>query len=382
MNVVFFTASIHHYRVSFFEKLSATIGIKLLVARGRGLQTPGRPALDATEFPFPTHVLRDRALQLGPYTLRWQSGSIRLLNSARPDVIVIPGMCSFLSNWLVLNWARRRRVPVIMWTCGWEPQRTGSLSSSIKHLVSDAFYARASHSLLYSSKAYDKMLAAGLPKEKLTICYNGIELDGTLERAPAVKEAATELRQTEGVSEGPLFLYVGGILREKRLPDLLCAFQELRKAHPQAKLWIVGDGPELSALKTLAAETPPDAIKFWGRIVDGVESFFAAADFFVLPGTGGLGLNQAMLWGTPCICATADGTEDDLVMEPETGFRFQSGNPEELQAKMRQAASLLHTPDYARMAKSGETLISERSNVDSMVDCFRKSFLALAPRQK
>ncbi|HEY6072779.1 MAG TPA: glycosyltransferase, partial [Anaerolineales bacterium] len=41
--------------------------------------------------------------------------------------------------------------------------------------------------------------------------------------------------------------------------------------------------------------------------------YFSAADLFVLPGTGGLAVQEAMSNALPVIVAQGDGTQDDLV---------------------------------------------------------------------
>ena len=40
---------------------------------------------------------------------------------------------------------------------------------------------------------------------------------------------------------------------------------------------------------------------------------FAGADLFVLPGTGGLAVQEAMSYALPVIVAKGDGTQEDLV---------------------------------------------------------------------
>ena len=66
---------------------------------------------------------------------------------------------------------------------------------------------------------------------------------------------------------------------------------------------------------------------------------------YVLPGTGGLGLNEAMAHGLPMIAGYADGSADDLVVDGETGYRLRSESAGELAAFI---AKLLDDPALAR----------------------------------
>jgi glycosyltransferase involved in cell wall biosynthesis len=47
-------------------------------------------------------------------------------------------------------------------------------------------------------------------------------------------------------------------------------------------------------------------------------------DVFVLPGLGGLAINDAMMCGKPVICGEADGTEKDLIIDGTTGYLLHS----------------------------------------------------------
>ena len=50
-----------------------------------------------------------------------------------------------------------------------------------------------------------------------------------------------------------------------------------------------------------------------------LEPYFAAADLFVLPGTGGLAVQQAMAHALPVLVGEADGTQSNLV-RPANGW--------------------------------------------------------------
>ena len=63
---------------------------------------------------------------------------------------------------------------------------------------------------------------------------------------------------------------------------------------------------------------------FAGQIVDGVGPYFDGADLLVLPGTGGLALNEAMAHGLPLVSGYGDGSADDLVQDGVNGFRLRA----------------------------------------------------------
>ena len=79
------------------------------------------------------------------------------------------------------------------------------------------------------------------------------------------------------------------------------------------RLVIVGDGPERAKLESLAKEVYPSAEFVGTKHGAELTPYFAEADLFVLPGTGGLAVQEAMAHGLPVIVAKGDGTQDDLV---------------------------------------------------------------------
>lgn len=82
-------------------------------------------------------------------------------------------------------------------------------------------------------------------------------------------------------AEVPVILSAGRLSPEKRLPDLLRAF-ELVHAQREARLVIVGDGPERESLERLVIELGiQGSVEFVGYSTE-VRQFMARADLFVL----------------------------------------------------------------------------------------------------
>lgn len=371
MRVAFLTNFIPPYRVSFYEKLCRHPVHRTVVLHGLAQSDSGRPhhegGIDA-----PTAPVHNTERRLGPFTVRWQAGALTQVRQSQPDLVVLLGMVGSVSTWLVLLWARATGRKVVVWACGWEPQSPGSLAWRAKQWLTRGFFSLSHRTLVYSSKGKANLAQAGVDPRRLIVCYNGIEVDQALAQEPLVQAQATTLRAQHAPGHGLVYLYVGGLLAEKRVDLLLGAFEQVVATNPGARLWMVGDGPERLALQALAeARFRPDQVLWFGRIVDGVDAYFAAADVFVLPGLGGLAFNQAMLWRTPCIGGQADGTEDDLVIDGVTGFRFEHGQLASLVSAMHRAAAC---QDLEAMGGAARRVILERSNVTAMVAIFHSTF--------
>ena len=112
-------------------------------------------------------------------------------------------------------------------------------------------------------------------------------------------------------SQGPIFLYVGRIAREKNLEAFLDLDLPGRKV-------LVGDGPHLAALR----QRYHDAIFTGPKSGDELARHFASADVFVFPSrsdTFGLVLLEAMASGLPVAAFPVTGPID-LVRHGVTGI--------------------------------------------------------------
>jgi glycosyltransferase involved in cell wall biosynthesis len=376
--VAFVTNIVPPYRKSFYEKLCATPGFEWLVLHGSTGAGDGRPAFRGP-LAIPARALRNRELRLGPFTLRWQSGALAAVRAFRPRVLVVLGIPGTLSNWLLCAWSRAAGVRVIAWASGFEAQREGSAAWRLKHLLARRYFSLADRCLVYGSRGAAELERLGVPRSRIRICWNGIEIDPLLAAEPAIRAEADSLRRREGAERARVILYVGGMLGDKRVDLLLRAYGRIRRDTAGCVLWLVGDGPARPALEALARELALPDVRFFGRIEEGADAFFAAADLCVLPGLGGLALAQALFWGTPCVVGEADGTEEDLVPDGATGRRFVPGDLDSLAAAMR-ACLEATAEERARWGERGRALVTTRSNVSEMVRTFVAGISELSPR--
>lgn len=100
------------------------------------------------------------------------------------------------------------------------------------------------------------------------------------------------------------------------------------------RLLIVGDGPEREALESLAKEIYQSAEFIGAKHGAELKPYFEQADLFVLPGTGGLAVQEAMSYGLPVIVAKGDGTQDDLVRDGN-GWQIEPESYKALVAAMK-----------------------------------------------
>ncbi len=159
----------------------------------------------------------------------------------------------------------------------------------------------------------------------IDVCYNGID---TERFTPADRASA----------DGPPRIGAVCALRpEKDLPTLLRAFALVRVAYPDAQLLILGSGPELPKLQSLAEDLAlGGAIEFQPATADVIPSL-RRMDVFVLPSVSEAlsnALIEAMACGV-CPVASSVGGNPELVGENERGLLFSPGDVDDLARTLR-----------------------------------------------
>jgi glycosyltransferase involved in cell wall biosynthesis len=142
---------------------------------------------------------------------------------------------------------------------------------------------------------------------------------------PAPNEAQLASRRASIASRASVagrlqVLTIGTLKAQKRYAVLL---QAVAKSRIDFHLHVVGDGPERPQLERMAADLGiAGRVTFHGALYSAEEkaSLLQAADVGVIPGRGGLAIQEMMAYGVPVISGVADGTERDLVADGRSGY--------------------------------------------------------------
>jgi glycosyltransferase involved in cell wall biosynthesis len=170
-------------------------------------------------------------------------------------------------------------------------------------------------------------------------------------------------------------IYVGRLQARKRLDSLMHALTALPET-PQARLLIVGEGPASADLEQLAKQIYP-ATEFHGaQYGTALDTLFNEADLFVLPGSGGLAVQQAMAHALPVIVAEGDGTQADLV-SPRNGWLLPPGDEAALGRALKEALS--DASGLRRMGAESYRLVKEKFNLETMVEVFVQALNEVKP---
>ena len=224
--------------------------------------------------------------------------------------------------------------------------------------------------IAYSQHGADEYAYLGVPQEKIFVAHNSVSPAPSLQlpSRPSTFDPSTG----SGQAIRPRILFVGRLQVRKRIDLLLRACSQIDS---KPRLIIIGDGPERASLEALAKEIYPSAEFVGARHGTQLKAYFTEADLFVLPGTGGLAIQEAMSYGLPVIVAQGDGTQDDLVRK-ENGWQIPRDDFDSLLSTIKDALS-----DVARLRKMGAEsyrIVAEEINIEKMVEVFVKALNSLA----
>jgi len=345
------------YRAPFFDMLARSCESMSLFA---GLPRPSESIASAEKLQV-ANFQRAENIHLfgGPLYLCCQRGFLDWLQNWNPDTLIVEANARYLATSSAVKWMHMRRRKVIGWGLGSLPL-SGPLSG-FRQMRRRGFISQFDALIAYSQRGADEYAAHGFPREKIFVAPNAVSPRPS---SPAPLRSSTFNLQ-------PVLLFVGRLQARKRVDSLLRACAELNQ---NVRLIIVGDGPERQSLESLAKQIYPSAEFGGAKHGDELKSYFAQADLFVLPGTGGLAVQEAMSNGLPVIVAKGDGTQDDLVCQAN-GWQIPPEDYGALVTTMRLALS-----DAARLRKMGEEsfrIVSEEINLEKMVDVFVEALNSL-----
>src|SRR5262249_468491 len=123
-----------------------------------------------------------------------------------------------------------------------------------------------------------------------------------------------------------------------------------------------------------------DRVVFHGALYDRntKASLFLNSHLGILPGRGGLAIQELMAYGIPVASGLADGTERDLIANHSNGYLVDEFLTEERIAAVIRDFVRLPTTDKIAMALRAFETIEQQQNVEAMAHGFVEAIMATA----
>lgn len=215
-----------------------------------------------------------------------------------------------------------------------------------------------------SAATMKELIAHGLPERKIRLYPRGVDAS---RYTPAWRNDARR-------AAGTHFLYVGRLSREKSVHRLLDAFRLALEMLPEARLTVVGDGPQAADLRARAEDMP---VTFTGYLTGGaLIQAYEQADIFVFPSTTdtyGRVVLEAQAAGLAVVVSGQGGPRENmlpgksgLVVRQETADAYASAmaalasDPDMLRSMQREAR------EYAESRSSEKAFAAQWTLIETL----------------
>jgi glycosyltransferase involved in cell wall biosynthesis len=297
----------------------------------------------------------------------WREG--RRLRSYLRGVDVVHSHDMY-SNVFATLWARAAGTPVVISSRRWEvfPRRSYALANNLAYRASDCVLAN-------SPWVAGLVRGERVPAERVTVVPNFV--DDKLFQILSDDERSAGRARLGIAANDIVFTCVARLRAEKDHETLIRAFGDLVRTVSNARLLLVGDGPEEHRLRQLVANLTLERSVIFAGHVAGASSVHALGDVSVLTSLHEGFPNsivEAMANGRPVV-ASAVGGILDAVKDGESGYLVTPRNTDGLRDAMRTLA--LDAPLRARMGERGRAHAASHYRASAVVEGLIAEYLKL-----
>jgi glycosyltransferase involved in cell wall biosynthesis len=240
----------------------------------------------------------------------------------QPGAVLYERHANFMFMGVLLGkWLKRPVVLEVNELAGFTRAR-GLIMERLARTIDAGMFSRASYILCVSRVLADEARRRSARSERVHVLPNAI--DPNRFRCPGSEQS---LRSRLGLEGSIVIGHIGLFHRWDRLDVLIEAAKSIRDRHPEIKVLLVGDGPEMENLKRTAFRLGMEsAVIFSGPVPrDDVPAYIDAMDICVLPDSNAFGspiaLFEFMAMGKPCVVPDL-GPMRDVLDDNLTGIMF------------------------------------------------------------
>jgi glycosyltransferase involved in cell wall biosynthesis len=239
------------------------------------------------------------------------------------------------------------------------------------------------HFVAVTEKAKEALVTEGISPDRISVIPAGIDCE---KFKPAAKKIQA-IKRLDIFSNATKILFVGRLVPEKGIFDLLNAFSMLLKNMQNVELLIVGSGSpkvRIEIDRLIAKLKIRLKIKFLGNIkYSDMPQFHNLSDIFCLPSFEtknwaeqfGYSMVEAMACGKPVV-STWTGSIPEVVKHRDTGILVEPNNPFALQAALEEL--LFNKAEREKMGRNGRKWVLQKfeaNKIASQLACIYRKFI-------
>lgn len=264
-----------------------------------------------------------------------------------------------------LAWARRRRVPVIVFSelTPWSDAALPSLQRRMHRVLAP----RVAGLIVASSQGAERVRGLGVAPERIEVALQSADVGG--------------LRPAAGRSDGPVrVLFVGRLVADKNLASLIDAFATAGFEEGEAELVVRGVGPLSEELRSLGGRLGVP-VRFPGPVAaEELGAVYAEADVLALVSTYepfGVTLREAAAAGLPLIASRRAGAVGDVAVDGENAIVIDPEDRAQIVSALRR---LVREPELRERLAAGSIAVTERHPPEADVEAWERAVLRVARR--
>jgi len=264
------------------------------------------------------------------------------------------------ASWRALAWARRRRVPLIVFSelTPWTEAALSALQRRVHRLLAP----RVAGFIVASSQGVERLRSLGVDPWRVEVALQSADLSG--------------LGTAARTGGGPVrILAVGRLVPDKDLDVLIDAFAQAGFAEAEAELEIRGAGPLEPELRAQAQRLGVPA-RFPGPIAPGeLGAVYAVAHVLALVSSYepfGVTLREGAAAGLPLLASRRAGAVGDIAVEDENALVIEPGDRTGIAAALRR---LVREPDLRERLAAGSLEVTERHPPEADAEAWERAVL-------
>lgn len=262
---------------------------------------------------------------------------------------------------------------LVLWTFGYDPVLGFDPTERVADRIRGAMYRAADAVVFYWDRGRARV------EEKIALGGKAYVAPNTLDtsaqealRGDFERKTRETLIGEAGLEEGLHFCFVGRLIPDKEVDLLLRCWKGVEEQVGNARLLVVGDGPERPRLEEIARSEGLQRVRFMGEISDPQEvgRLLYLSEAMLMPGRLGLSVVHAFCFGTPVLSQDKGELfhgEGIGYMEPgRNGILARDGDRDEITQSI---VTLARDPSLrAALSEGALRTLRERASIERMVD--------------
>lgn len=295
--VVIIYRTLFQYRKEFYNQLRDSLlenNVQLYIIYGKLNSTDYESRKDQIDLEW-GQFIQNKVLHLGKKELIWQPC---LKDLKDKDMVIVEQANKLLINYYLMFTRQRLGLKFCYWGHGRNLQMNeNNIYNKFKYL----FIKNCDWWFAYTQGVKGFLVEMGFPADKISPVQNAINTKNLLMIYNQIEDnEIKQLKKDNGIGEGPIGLYCGGMYEEKRLDFLLEACTRIKLEIPSFEMIFIGAGPDDFKIKKASNELK--WIHYLGpKFNNDKVPFFKMSCLFLMPGLVGLAILDTFSMQTPII---------------------------------------------------------------------------------